>query len=117
MTAQQDRRDLIEFAATLARKSEASLWGEGQGVIPIAVELCRLARRLHTRYERMCNEDVPEGFADRLEGQISTLANALGAEVVFQRDPRGAPVRLFFLGDLEPGEDKRSSHRGVYVPY
>ncbi len=117
MTA--NRRALIEFAATLARKSEAPLWGEGKGIVPIADEMARLAKRLHTRYERRCNEDLPGNFTDRMEARITALCKEIGCEPYFQRDPRGAPVWLIFPDALKPGQDIDAYYNicGVYVPY
>lgn len=86
-------------------------------------KLARIARTLHRLYEDACNEPVRACFScensthetsanhkpstchyarcERLEKRAETIGTELGIVVTHQRDPRGAPIKLW--ADKEDG--------------
>ncbi len=75
--------------------------------IPRAVaKLQRIASSLHKRYEAACsyewaNTEAYEKRTERLEWKAGELAEAIGVQVEFQRDPRGWPMSIKTLGGYE----------------
>jgi len=69
------------------------------------VDLGKIARQLHRRYEASCSYEWAtthryQSRTDRLEDRATTIAAQIDVTVEFQRDPRGWPLILRF-GDNE----------------
>lgn len=70
-------------------------------------DLCEeLSPKLHRYNEHACNRELSkreEREVERLEKEITALAQQVGAEARFNSDPRGCPIKFKFPSDLRNG--------------
>lgn len=96
----RDRRRRADPGPEVVR-ARVDLWSP---VVHARIEtMIRRARRLHVLYERACSDATADADAigaaicraeTRIVADIARLAP--GCSVVFEPDPRGAPVRIVF---------------------
>ena len=93
-------QDMLEFAIVLHReigKKTTSAYASAT----VAHKLIRAATSLHKRYEAACSyewattEDY-ERQTERKEAAVTAMLAPYGITAAFQRDPRGAPIKLVF---------------------
>lgn len=115
----QELERLIGFGIHLYSKADGI--GARINVERDALELSRLAKRLHHLDELYCNEPVDTndegtGFHDRKVGRAvaraTTIAHAYGYAIYHQRDPRGACLYL-----VAPGTKEHDYWHDLAVPF
>ena len=105
------RIDNLEFAAIVARETNGTF--NAIQAAHYADHLITLARRHHTACERYCNDaDFKPETIERIEEQITDNLGGSGMAAIFQRDPRGATVKL----TMPSGYTNDWGQTGVCVP-
>jgi hypothetical protein len=119
----------IAFTTQLFRKAEK--YAPNADVFTVARDLPPIARRIHRVHERQCNgyqtfdhreDEAAVKRDEKREASLilkaQSLADQIGAYLYVQGDPRGWPLHLVWMRDLEPGQspDNCYSSKGVGVP-
>jgi hypothetical protein len=107
-------RNMIEFGLTLRRELPDV---PHYVLLDTAARLSGIARRLHTMSETACNyglSDAQEKSYDKLIEKAEKLAkDDLNTTIVFNGDPRGAPLYLV----VPSGYTDDWGKRGITIPY
>lgn len=113
-------QDMLEFAIVLNEETRGSIDGivtRPHTVAALASKLIRAAGSLHKRYEAACSyswasTEAYETATARKEKAVAALLQPFGIDVEFQRDPRGAAIKL----KLPSGRTNDWGGEGYCVP-
>lgn len=115
-------QDMLEFAIVLDHAVNPDRSGAVPivrtfGVAELASKLIRAAGSLHKRYEAACSypwasTEAYETATARKEIAVAMLMKPFGIDVEFQRDPRGAAIKL----KLPSGRTNDWGGEGYCVP-